>query len=343
MEMEIRVQGPQAGRICWRWMKRRTVLIQAVVTSWTFLVVATTFIVCLVGFQVLAMFRRTPDDVRLSKMVTGWQGFGEKTGVYNFTVVTGMIDIGRGSWSKQSRSYNNYLLHMSQVLRLDVNMVIYIEEKGRPFVEWMRRGREGSTTILPIQLPDLPYYKYKSRMKQIMVSDEFQRGNELLVQGDHVEATNPDYDIVQLSKIDLVNEAMRLNPFNNSYFFWLDGGYGHGKEGIFPRDNIWKPHRLTQVPHKLTFLVRDDIELWSKVKDLYKKNINIMVGGVFGGGVEVLSLYHTLHSRLMKEWMASNIVDDDQTANMQLYFRNRSMFNLIRADWFDIFKITVAD
>ncbi|XP_046325801.2 uncharacterized protein LOC124110466 isoform X1 [Haliotis rufescens] len=331
-------------KIYQRWIKQRLGIIHPTVNPRMLVIAVAICSVCLVGLYLLVVSRKwTPDDVRLSYTITHWEGFGEKRGAYNFTVVTGMLDIGRGSWSKQSRSYNKYLIYMSQVLRLDVNMVVYIEEKGRPFVEWMRRGRGGFTKIRPIQLSQFPYYKYKSKMQQIMDSEEYQQGNELLAQGDHVEATNPDYDILQLSKIHLVNEAVRLNPFNSTYFFWMDGGYGHGGEGIFPPDAIWKPDRLTRVPNKLSFLVRGDIENWAKVKDLHKKNVNILVGGVFGGGIKVLSQYHALHSRLMREWMARNIVDDDQTANMQLYFRHRSMFNLVRADWFDIFKVTVNE
>lgn len=36
-------------------------------------------------------------------------------GVYNFTVVTGLYDIGRGKWKTQSRTYSQYLGYLSQV------------------------------------------------------------------------------------------------------------------------------------------------------------------------------------------------------------------------------------
>ena len=79
--------------------------------------------------------------------------------MYNFTLVTAMLDIGRGAWSDQARPYNTYLLYMQRVLRLDVSMVVYIDKKGKPFVEWMRRGREKRTKIIIIDVKDLPYNK----------------------------------------------------------------------------------------------------------------------------------------------------------------------------------------
>ena len=82
-------------------------------------------------------------------------------GLYNFTVVTAMLDIGRDNWRHQSRGFNEYLLYMQRVLRLDVNMVVYIDAKGKPMVEWMRRGREARTRIIESKIEDVPYYKYR--------------------------------------------------------------------------------------------------------------------------------------------------------------------------------------
>ncbi|XP_041358592.1 protein HtrL-like isoform X2 [Gigantopelta aegis] len=266
-----------------------------------------------------------------------WEGFGPERGSYSFTVVTSMIDIGRGRWNAQSRKYNDYLMFMSHLLKLDVNMVIFIETKGRPFVEWMRRGRKKRTLILPITLQDLPYYKHRGRMEEIMKSVEYQNDNELLTDGDHCEARIPEYDIVQLSKIHLVNEAILRNPFNTSYYFWIDGGYGHGEAGVYPSDGVWKP--VLAHSDKVMLLQLKPIDEWEHVPDLHKKNINILAGGVFGGGVDVLRRYHELHVKLIDEWMRKGIVDDDQTANIQLYFRDRTMFHLVRSGWFDLFKL----
>ena len=226
---------------------------------------------------------------------------------------------------------------MSHLLKLDVNIVVYIEKKGKPFVEWMRRGRENRTVILPTSLQELPYYKHRRKMKQIMESREYKKDNELLTDGDHCEATIPEYDIVQLSKIHFVNDAILRNPFNTSYYFWIDCGYGHGERDVYPPSGVWKPaiKRLD----KVMLLQLKSLDEWEHVADLHKKNINILAGGVIGGGVDVLRRYHQLHVKLMDEWMQKGIVDDDQTANIQLYFRNRTMFHLIKSGWFDLFKL----
>ncbi|KAK6982486.1 protein htrl, partial [Biomphalaria glabrata] len=109
----------------------------------------------LLALQSYMSWQKNAED---SIYAMSWEGFGPERGLYNFTVVTAMLDIGRGNWSEQSRPYNTYLLYMQRMLRLDVNMVVFVEPKGKPFIEWMRRGREKRTHIAVTTLKDLPYY-----------------------------------------------------------------------------------------------------------------------------------------------------------------------------------------
>uniref|UniRef100_A0A2C9KZU3 Uncharacterized protein n=1 Tax=Biomphalaria glabrata TaxID=6526 RepID=A0A2C9KZU3_BIOGL len=222
-----------------------------------------------------------------------WKCFGPERGLYNFTLVTAMLDIGRGNWTKQSRPYNTYLSYMEGLLQLDVNMVVFVEPKGKPFIEWMRRGRENRTRITVTTLKDLPYYR-----------------------------------------------TITENPFQTNFFIWLDGGYGHGQD-IYPKNRLWFPKNLFEFADRATFLERTPgvKNLEEKQKILHKLSVNAMPGGFFAGGSKILSALYALQVRLVEEWMSSGIVDDDQTAYMLLYYKNPSMFRLVPADWFDVFKL----
>ncbi|KAH9488274.1 hypothetical protein Btru_063850 [Bulinus truncatus] len=48
---------------------------------------------------------------------------------------------------------------MTNVLKLDINLVIFADTKARTFLEKMRRGREKHTRIFNSTLVDLPYYR----------------------------------------------------------------------------------------------------------------------------------------------------------------------------------------
>ncbi|XP_012940111.1 protein HtrL [Aplysia californica] len=278
-------------------------------------------------------------SVRDSVMAMSWQGFGPERGEYNFTVVTAMLDIGRGSWSNQRRSYNEYLLFMQRVLRLDVSMVVFVDPPGKPFIDWMRRGRENRTKIIITHIKELPYYKYRDRIAEIMDSEEYKRDNELLERR-LCESYIPDYDILQLSKLHFVDRSIQENPFNTTYFMWMDGGYGHGHD-IHPPDGVWTPKGLFEHSDRITLIEREPgVMQYYSVKDrIHKMSVNALVGGFHAGGSKAFQEWHRLQQQQLVEWMANGVIDDDQTMNMMTYYRKPELFRLVKGDWFDAFKL----
>ncbi|XP_076449635.1 protein HtrL-like [Babylonia areolata] len=273
-----------------------------------------------------------------SYLAMSWEGFGPEKGVYTFTVVTAMLDIGRGRWARQKRPYNTYLLYMQRVLRLDVNLVVFVDSKALPFVLWMRRGREARTHVVRTDLRQLPYYSYRDHIQSIMDSQEYQQDNELVRKG-LCESQIPEYDIVQWSKLHFLNESITLNPFHNDYFAWIDGGYGHG-EDVHPADGIWRPANLLEHGDRVTFMEREPVERYRAVAGrLHKMSINILAGLFFAGGKRALQRLYELQRELIADWMRRGVVDDDQTVYMLLYFRNPELFRLVPGDWNDVFRL----
>ncbi|XP_059168872.1 protein HtrL-like [Physella acuta] len=278
-------------------------------------------------------------QVEESQRAMAWEGFGPEKGLYNFTVVTAMLDIGRGTWTSQVRPYNIYLLYMQRLLRMDVNIVVYVDVKARPFIEWMRRGREGRTRVVLVRLEELPYYRYRDRMSEIMRSPEYQRDNELY-QKKLCESYVPEYDILQLSKLYFVERTVRENPFKNTYFMWMDGGYGHGKN-VYPSDELWIPKNLFEYPDKITFIEREPgVKQFEARKNiLHKISINILQGLFFAGGGEAFLELYRLQQEQVVEWMEQGVVDDDQTMYMLIYYKKPSLFRLVAGDWYDVFTL----
>ena len=259
-------------------------------------------------------------------------------GQYNFTVVTAMMDVGRGQWGFQGRPYNVYLLNMQRVLRLDVNIIAFVDAKARPFIDWMRRGREARTRVVELSLQDLPYYSYRDRVVEIMKSDKYRKDNEL-VQQNLCESKYPDYNIVQWSKLYFINEAIEANPFQNDFFFWLDGGYGHGND-VHPHDGIWRPKNIFEYPNKVTFIEREPVELYrNKLDHLHKLSVSVLAGLFYGGGKGAMQRMYKMQQELLTEWMRDGIQDDDQNTYVQMYFRQPDLFHLVPGDWYDVFVL----
>ncbi|KAK7095747.1 hypothetical protein V1264_005114 [Littorina saxatilis] len=260
------------------------------------------------------------------------------TGVYNFTVVTGLFDIGRGWWLTQPRTYSRYLVYLLQVLKLDVNLVVFIEPKGANFVRSVRQGREHRTVIVESSLNDLPCYQDLQRVTDIMASVEFQTDNDNWKQG-KVEATSPLYNIVTNSKTDWVQRAVDLNPFHTPYFIWLDAGLTHGHPDMFPPDGVWHPRHLLAVPDRVTYVA---LRLMDDLRDvthrLHKIDTAPMAGGLFAGGTRAMLRYCHLHSQAWREMLDNNMVDDDQTTFTLAYFKDTHNFNPVLGHFFDLIK-----
>lgn len=63
------------------------------------------------------------------------------------------------------------------MLKLDVNLVVFIEPKGASFVRQARQGRESRTLVINSSLGDLPLYKDLPRVTNIMRSVQFRAEN----------------------------------------------------------------------------------------------------------------------------------------------------------------------
>nr|KAG5710627.1 hypothetical protein BaRGS_013273 [Batillaria attramentaria] len=175
-------------------------------------------------------------------------------------------------------------------------------------------------------------------MKQIMESQEYRHNNELVRKG-LCEATIPEYDIIQWSKLFFLHQTIADNPFSNDFFIWLDGGYGRG-ENIHPPEGIWKPTQLLRESDRVTLLERESVEPFRRHRErLHKMSVNVVAGGFIAGGPRALERLYALQRDLLEEWMKLGVVDDDQTVYMQLCFRTPELFNLVRADWYDAFKL----
>jgi hypothetical protein len=68
-------------------------------------------------------------------------------------------------------------------------------------------------------------------------------------------------------------------------------------------------------------------------------SVNIIPGGFFGGGSKALTRLYELQQVKVADWLNTNVVDDDQTLYMQLYFEHPELFRLVRADWYDAFRL----
>jgi hypothetical protein len=155
------------------------------------------------------------------------------------TIVTGIWDIKRSELSEGwNRSFNHYLIHLSNLMKVDDNMIIYVEERYKSFVE---EKRNPNNTLIIVR--ELEWFKSNelifNNIQKIRLSSEWYNQSGWLPES--TQAKLEMYNPIVMSKMFLLNDASIMDPFNSSHMVWIDGALTNTvHEGYFWNDNVIK-------------------------------------------------------------------------------------------------------
>uniref|UniRef100_A0A914ED89 Uncharacterized protein n=1 Tax=Acrobeloides nanus TaxID=290746 RepID=A0A914ED89_9BILA len=261
------------------------------------------------------------------------------------TLVTALLDIGRGKWRYYARTisiYHNYMFH---VLSLKLPLVAFVDEHSYEFVLKTREklGMLDQTKIWNITLEDLPLYRHINVIRGILENEltgrRWQDNWDNATQT-HPEARSPEYDLVVNSKPYFLYNASTENPFDTSNFIWLDAGYGQGKPKNFPDEYIWEPNfpkdkvSLTKITPFYDPITRYTID------KLYRQDWSVVSGGFLAGNKQAVQRYYRYyHWKVVELLFKHQMIDDDQTILVMLINEYPELFNVLHGGWFDAFKL----
>uniref|UniRef100_A0A7E4VDC8 RING-type domain-containing protein n=1 Tax=Panagrellus redivivus TaxID=6233 RepID=A0A7E4VDC8_PANRE len=256
------------------------------------------------------------------------------------TIVTALMDIGRGEWHRFTRPFDLYLDYLMDLLKLENNIIIYGDSVVVDFVKSQGDAVDQSRLhLVEIALSDLPYYRYRDEIKSIMDSEQatWNETWERAVQA-HPEAINPDYNILVNSKPYLLYNATQISPFPSDKFIWLDAGYSHGQKNMIPHE-LWNPE-LT--PGKITAIKitgEQDKVVNYHIDHVYRKQWTVMSGGVLAGEASIIDRFRRFFHKSFMDLLDSRKTDDDQTTLLMTVVNYNSLFHILTGGWFDAFKL----
>ena len=277
--------------------------------------------------------------------------------------MTAFVDIGRGGWSKYTRSNENYLAYSVRLLHFNVPLILFMESKFIDFVKFHRKGKENITKIVPITIETLEYYKYYKNISAVLKATQelikLKREDEFITVP---EVSSPEYIIVMASKIGLVKQAIEMNPFNSAYFYWIDFGFGRNSD-LFPQTSCWAPRNVMTNPASkdkviilemspiyfpyesfnikamFYYLIRPKVRT---IDDFIKhRGIVFVMGTFFGGAVKAMLEFHALYKQVFERSLAVGFTDDDQTMIALCYLENNDLFySVLSLDrWFSMLHL----
>ena len=243
-----------------------------------------------------------------------------------FTIVTGFFNIGRGEWSHYTRSIQDYLKNFDNMLRLRIDMVVFIEAENRQFVESIRNTMTMcKTTIVEIKFEELYMYKYLNKIKTI------QSGTKNHPNPVAPEICQPLYNVVTCSKMDMVYQATKL--VDAEYFIWMDAGYTHSTMDLSTLN--YNPTQLFECKDKLNVIaLRSLHDANDDPHVFFQQYIDVLIGGFFGGYRDTIEKIHIVYYNLVNEMFECNLIDDDQFYNTILAKRHPELFNLNFSTWY---------
>jgi hypothetical protein len=250
----------------------------------------------------------------------------------NVTIVTAFFDINREK-NGDGRKLNEYLEWIQKTLQLNCNLFIFTENK---FIEFMNINRpllyKDKTYIIEDTLQNTSYYKYIDKMKEILNDENYKKRIEY---PDRVECKLPEYNIIQYSKFGWLEEAIRINPFNSDYFFWMDIGisrffYNINIKNPYPSDN--KINQLFTYENKNKFIIqqRKDLQNYNIDENFIWKSDNLLKGGMFGGNKDcIIKISNLLNETLQKYMLEKKNVNNEQLCLALIWKEKPELFYLI--------------
>jgi len=245
--------------------------------------------------------------------------------------VTTFYDIGRDDWTSFRRTFDTYLKDFSPFVPLMAKadptkhrMIVFIDKKHYDAVFDITRSVKNILLIrIDEEFMKSQIYAWRTieNEEKVMLSEEYRR--LIPHRTTFPENSNPKYTLINHSKIDFVNIAMKMCDF--SYFCWVDFGYFGDKKTI-PNSliDVSKLDVKTVNYTLINPLTEADRDVIYTLKIAPEK-----IGGFFFfGHRNVLKIYQEVYHKVHQELQSLGIVDDDQHIALRCYFSHPDLFTL---------------
>jgi len=234
------------------------------------------------------------------------------------TIVTGIWNIKRDELSEGwSRTYQHYLNNLEKLMKVSDNMIIYIEEEYKSFVE---ERRTSNNTLIIIR--ELEWFKQNehifNKIQKIRTTPEWYNQTGWLV--DSTQSKLEMYNPIVMSKMFLLNDAAIMDPFNSTHLVWVDGALTNTvHEGYFWHDKVIS--KLEKYFNKFSFVCfpyDGKVEIhgfkYQEICEYSDSEVNrVARGGIFGGPKDSISKLNEIYYNLLNETLSRDLMGTEES------------------------------
>lgn len=243
------------------------------------------------------------------------------------TIVTGIWDIKRDQLTEGwSRSFQHYLNNLEKLLKVEDNMIIYIEEKYKHFVESCRKSE--NTLIIVRELEwFISNGDLYNNIQKIRNNPAWYNQAGWLAES--TQAKLDMYNPIVMSKMFLLNDAAIMDPFNSSHLVWVDGALSNTvHEGYFWKDKVFT--KLNKYFDKFSFVCfpydgKVEIHGFKYSEMCYyagKEVDKVARGGIFGGPKQAISQINQIYYNLMVDTLNKGLMGTEESLFTIMTYRH---------------------
>ena len=253
------------------------------------------------------------------------------------TVVTGLWDINREHHG-DGRSFASYVQWLERTLQMNAPFVVFAPAKTLARVRRARDATGYPTCYVPLELRDTPYHRlFAADVQELLGSAAYRWRNHHPFR---VEAVNAEYDILQWSKIHLLNVAQNeLNPFQSSSVMWVDAGLSRftppGLRAPFPQASVVQK-LLSRHPQSTLFLsggvyaYADQAAAKARCHDQMQwTGDNLLQGGLMLANGSSIAAFEAVWRAFLRRLLQNQQANNDQVLLAMLWCTDPGWFSVI--------------
>jgi hypothetical protein len=246
--------------------------------------------------------------------------------------VSAFKDIGREKWPDYTRSNELYLTYfMNLAINIQHKLIVFVEPHIHKIL--LTKSLPSNIILLDSGLVKTFYDKFIESERTIINSENYK--NKIPIdRKSNPEHWNAEYNLVNHSKINYVSYCKREFP-DYEYYSWLDFGCIRNTVNDVP-----KRINYEKLNNKISYLALLPIpRTILSANEMLRSHAVYLAGSQFVVHKDLVEKFETLYETQLIEWKKEGICDDDQNLVLQIYNKNKDLFELFHSNqWFTLFS-----
>ena len=259
-------------------------------------------------------------------------------------IVTALFDIDRPNWKNYKSSYHTYIQWSRNLLSIDCPLVIFTEEKFFKDLFDIRKEYDPKMSQTKSIVNDkeslMLYHSHYKKIKELMESEPFANRVQF---PDVPEMCQPWYNIIMMSKLNLMKETYVHQYIPNDLVIWKDIAVYRDKPERY--ENVKWPDVDKINRTKPTFFSHHEKVSIHDNKSHILSQMRFVQGGSFAIPGYLLQPVEKAYMNLVDNYLSLGYVGSDEKYLDLLVKENPDKFELIKCDWreyFPFFEYEVA-